>query len=382
MDGNLGSNHEYAISAEKLQRTFSVRRRSAAASTAASTAASQTGAVAAPGRLRAAPARINAAIGRIFRGERTTVTAVEDATFSIRAGERVAFVGPNGAGKSTTIRMLTGILTPTGGTAHVLGMVPWLERRRLAYRVGTVFGQRSQLWQHLPARDTFGLLAVVYELDRAAWRARLDHLADAFELKGLLDRPVRSLSLGERMRCEIVASLLHRPSVIFLDEPTIGLDVTAKAVIRDVVRRMADEDGSTVLLTSHDTGDMEQVCDRVIVINHGRVVIDGPVRDLRSRFVRRKRVTCVTVGAEPVASSLDGVRVLGTQPHRTTFEVDTSRTQIEALVADVLARARLADLTVEDPPMDEIVTLIYAQSGNASGDGAASAASRHSSGAT
>jgi ABC-2 type transport system ATP-binding protein len=211
-----------------------------------------------------------------------TVTAVDGLSFAIAPGERVAFVGPNGAGKSTTLKVLAGILRPDAGEVRVLGLEPSRQRRELAFCVGTVFGQRSQLWYQLPPRDTFELLGRVYEIDRRQHRRRVETLTALFELGPLVDTPVRHLSLGERMRCEIVASLLHSPRLLFLDEPTIGLDVTAKAAIRDLLRTESERERVTLILTSHDTGDIERVCTRVIVINHGRLLWDGPVTELRS----------------------------------------------------------------------------------------------------
>jgi ABC-2 type transport system ATP-binding protein len=304
---------------------------------------------------------LGGSLRQLIRPETHEVVALDGLSFRIEEGERVAFVGPNGAGKSTTIKILTGILHPSGGEAQVLGEVPWKSREKLAYRLGTVFGQRTQLWYHLPAADTFDLLARIYELDDAAYRGRRGELVEAFELAPLLEKPVRQLSLGERMRCEVVASLLHAPDVLFLDEPTIGLDVTAKATIRDLVHDMSVRDGSTVLLTSHDTGDMERVCDRVIVINHGKLLLDEPVASLRQNYIKRKRVTLLT--AEPdVAIEMEGVERVEHAPHRTVLEVDTTKAPVEAVVAAALAASRLRDLTVEDPPMEEIVKAIYAAS--------------------
>jgi ABC-2 type transport system ATP-binding protein len=310
-------------------------------------------------RVRERAAGLLSALRQVVAPRTRDVVAVDGVTFSIEKGERVAFVGPNGAGKSTTLKMLSGILHPTGGTARVCGHVPWEDRTRLGFRIGTVFGQRSQLWWHLPAADTFDLLARIYEQDEATYRRRRDALVDAFAVGTLLGKPVRQLSLGERMRCEIVASLLHEPEVLFLDEPTIGLDVTAKAVIRDLVRERSVKDGCTLVLTSHDTGDMEKVCERVIVIHDGRLLLDRPVSDLRRGWLRRKVVTLAT-SEESVALSLPGVRVLESAKHRTVLEVDTATTPIEVVVQAVLKAARLADLTVEDPPMEEIVKAIYA----------------------
>jgi ABC-2 type transport system ATP-binding protein len=310
-------------------------------------------------RVRERPPGLRGVIRYLVRPPTRDVVAVDAVSFRIEPGERVAFVGPNGAGKSTTIKLLAGILHPSAGAARVLGLVPWADRARLAYRIGTVFGQRTQLWFHLPPRDTFALLARIYDQDDATHRRRLGELIDAFDVGRLLDTPVRQLSLGERMRCDLVASLLHAPEVLFLDEPTIGLDVTAKAVIRDLVRDTSRRDGSTVLLTSHDTGDMERVCDRVLVIHRGRLLLDQPIADLRKTYIRRKVVTLLTA-EERIAIALPGVTVAEEAPHRTVLEVDVAATPIEAVVQAALKASRLRDLTVEDPPMEEIVQAIYA----------------------
>jgi len=310
-------------------------------------------------RVRERPKGLRGTLRYLVNPPTRDVAAVDGVSFTIEPGERVAFVGPNGAGKSTTIKMLAGILHPSAGTAHVLGLVPWGDRKKLAYKIGTVFGQRTQLWYHLPAKDTFALLARVYDQDEATHRRRLGELVDAFGVGKLLETPVRQLSLGERMRCEIVASLLHAPQVLFLDEPTIGLDVTAKAVIRDLIRDTSRRDGSTVLLTSHDTGDMERVCDRVLVIHNGRLLLDKPIADLRKSYIRRKVVTLLTA-EERITLALPGVAVTEEAPHKTVLEVDVEKTSIEAVVQAALKASRLNDLTVEDPPMEEIVQAIYA----------------------
>jgi ABC-2 type transport system ATP-binding protein len=231
---------------------------------------------------RARSGGLSARARDLFRPLTETVQAIDGLSFSIAPGERVAFIGPNGAGKSTTLKVLAGILRPDAGEVRVLGLVPCDERQRLAFHIGTVFGQRSQLWYQLPPRDTFALLGRVYEIDRRQHRRRVEALTALFELEALVDTPVRHLSLGERMRCEIVASLLHSPRLLFLDEPTIGLDVSAKAAIRDLLRTESERERVTLILTSHDTGDIERVCTRVIVINHGRLLWDGPVAALRS----------------------------------------------------------------------------------------------------
>ena len=209
-------------------------------------------------RVQSRGAGMGAALRALVRPSYTNVDAVRGVSFTIEAGERVSFVGPNGAGKSTTIKMLSGILYPTSGIATVQGLVPWKQRRLLGYQIGTIFGQRSRLWLHLPAMEAFNLLARVYDLDESTFRRRLGELIDLFDIEALARKPVRVLSLGERMRCELVACLLHSPRILFLDEPTIGLDVVAKAALRQLIRDQSEREGMTILLTSHDTGDMEQ----------------------------------------------------------------------------------------------------------------------------
>ncbi len=219
----------------------------------------------------------------LFARERTEVVSVDNVSFSVPEGQALAFVGPNGAGKSTTIRMLTGILRPTSGSARVLGFDPWKDRARMAFHIGAVFGQRSQLWYHLPAGDTFDLLARIYNIDPREYKKRRDELVERFDLGALIDVPVRKLSLGQRMRAEVAASLLHKPKLLMLDEPTIGLDINARHQLRELIREWNRRDGLTVFLTSHDTGDIESVAERVIIINHGRIVLDDTVDDLRNR---------------------------------------------------------------------------------------------------
>jgi ABC-2 type transport system ATP-binding protein len=287
------------------------------------------------------------------------IEAVRGVSFSVNAGERVAFIGPNGAGKSTTIKMLSGILHPTSGDVSLLGHSPWRERQEVARRIGAVFGQRSQLWYHLPAGETFDLLAKIYDIEPAAYRRRLNELVEGFSIGGLLQQPVRNLSLGERMRCEIVASLLHKPQLLFLDEPTIGLDVDAKAKIRDLVRCAAIDDGVSILLTSHDTGDIEQVCDRVIIIDQGRIILDETLQALRARYLNSKRI--VVHSADPAPDlGLGGATWLEHDGIRHVLQIDTTVIPAGQVLAALLAKMECSDVTVEDPPMDDIVRRIYA----------------------
>ncbi len=279
-----------------------------------------------------------------FSPEYKTITAVDKISFDIKKGERVAFIGPNGAGKSTTIKMLSSILYPSSGTALVNGLIPWDNRRRLSYDIGTVFGQRSQLWYNLPVQDSFALMGKIYDLDEVPFKRRLSKLVNLFEIRDLLEHPTRSLSLGQRMRCEIVASLLHKPQVLFLDEPTIGLDVTAKEIIRNLVKKQALEEDTTLLLTSHDTDDMEKVCERVIIINKGKIIFDDSIKALRDSYLRKKYIEITTEHGEKIRE-----------------EVNTRQTPVKKAIDELVKKHHVVDMTVENPPMEEIIKEIYSR---------------------
>lgn len=288
------------------------------------------------------------------------VVAVDALSFAIEPGERVAFIGPNGAGKSTTLKMLAGILEPDAGLVRVLGLEPTRQRRQLAFRIGTVFGQRSQLWQQLPPRDTYELLGHVYERESLAHRRQIDTLTETFALHGLLDTPVRQLSLGERMRCEIVASLLHQPRMLFLDEPTIGLDVSAKRAIQSLLHANSARDGVTLVLTSHDTGDIEAICERVIVINDGRLIWDGSLEQLRRRFLTTKRVT-VFSEVEQLQMELAGVQTMARRPYCVECEVTLATASVGQVVDAALRQGPVRDLVVEDAPLEAVIRALYAE---------------------
>lgn len=297
----------------------------------------------------------------LFKPEYHSVEAVRGLSFAMEAGELLGFIGPNGAGKSTTIKILTGILHPTSGDAKVLGFIPWKERQKLAYHIGTVFGQRPQLWYHLPAIDTFLLFGKIYELDDRETKKRIAFLSEAFEIQDLLETPVRKLSLGQRMRCEVAASLLHRPKLLLLDEPSIGLDVVAKQHIRDAIRTMSQEENVGILLTSHDAGDLEALCRRVIVINHGQIVYEDKVSNLKRKFLTRKMVEVRYAEEVSPTFSIDGVEILKVGSYGVKLRFDTTKTPVDAVMAHLSEAGELVDITVSDPPLEEVIAKIYEQ---------------------
>jgi ABC-2 type transport system ATP-binding protein len=304
-------------------------------------------------------AGMGGSVRSLFQPQYSLIEAVRGLTFQMEAGELLGFIGPNGAGKSTTIKMLTGILHPTGGEAKVLGFVPWRERQKLAYHIGTVFGQRPQLWYHLPAIDTFTLFGKIYELDDRETKKRIEFLAEAFEIRDLLETPVRKLSLGQRMRCEVAASLLHRPRLILLDEPSIGLDVVAKQRIRDAIREMARMENVGVLLTSHDAGDLEALCKRVIIINHGQIVYEDKVSNLKRKFLTSKLVEVRYADQVSKSFTMDGADVLKVGSYGVKLRFDTRATSVERVLSNLTDAGSVVDITISDPPLEEVIAKIY-----------------------
>ena len=296
-----------------------------------------------------------------FRRSTSQVTAVDGISLDVPAGQSVAFIGPNGAGKSTTIKILTGILHPTSGHVAVLGFTPWTERRKLVQHIGAVFGQRSQLWYHLPPADTFELISRIYGLDRREFRQMRDALVDRFALGPFMSTPVRKLSLGQRMRAEVAASLLHRPRILFLDEPTIGLDAVARQELRDLIREWNTREGATIFLTSHDAGDIEHVAQRVIVINHGRVIVDGPVAEMRRRYVNTRVVRAQFLEL-PRQIQIPGSMLRSQSAYEWILEIDVSITPVQEAIARLLEAAPIADITVEDPPLERVIAGVYKES--------------------
>jgi viologen exporter family transport system ATP-binding protein len=290
-----------------------------------------------------------------FRRERHVVTAVNGISFRVDRGELLGYLGPNGAGKSTTIKMLTGILVPTGGHISVAGLEPSRKRIELAHRIGAMFGQRIQLWWDLPLRDSFELLRHIYRVPADRHRANLARFREVLELDPFLDTPVRQLSLGQRIRGELTAAMLHAPELLFLDEPTIGLDVVAKQRVRDFLVEINREDGVTVMLTTHDLGDIERLCNRLLVIDHGSLIWDGGIPELKERYGgERTLVIDLEEPAPPLV--VEGAVVDRVDGPRQWLRFKGSASEITSRVAEA---ARLVDLQVQEPDIEEIVRRIY-----------------------
>ncbi|MFP4423618.1 MAG: ATP-binding cassette domain-containing protein [Candidatus Woesearchaeota archaeon] len=286
------------------------------------------------------------------------VKAVDNISFSIKEGELVALIGPNGAGKSTTLKMLTGILHSDKGTLRVNGLNPAKERKKLAFQVGTVFGQKPQLWYHLPAIDTFDLFSRIYELDQKEYHKRLKELVSYFQLEEFLHTSVRKLSLGQRMRAEIVASLLHKPRILFLDEPSIGLDITTKKRIRSFIKDINKKEKLSIILTSHDMQDIDKICKRIFIINHGKIVYEGSIKDMRQNYLNRK---IISVLCDHAVSSvkLKHTRILKKAKFSFKLELDTSKRTIKSLLQDLTEKFSIIDLNIANPPIEDIIEDIY-----------------------
>lgn len=281
--------------------------------------------------------------------------AIDNLTFSIRKGEKVAFLGANGAGKSTVIKMLTGILTPTAGDILIENLVPWKQRTQLAHRIGIIFGQRSQLWAHLPAKDAYKLISHIYGLSKSQYNHRLAEITQVLDLDNLIDTPVRQLSLGQRMRCEIGATLLHKPPILFLDEPTIGIDINSKLAIRDYLNYLSEREDTTIFMTSHDIGDVDHVCDRVIILNEGKKTIDENIDFLKERHLSIKRIK-VKIEEDKIDLKLPGLKILECSPQLALLEVDTKLNSVKSVISEIFSSYTVYDISVLNPPLEGIIS--------------------------
>jgi ABC-2 type transport system ATP-binding protein len=300
---------------------------------------------------------IRAAFRSLVAPRREQVVAVEDVSFAVQAGEILGYLGPNGAGKSTTIKMLTGVLVPSAGRARVLGLEPYRDRTRNATQIGVVFGQRTQMWWDLPAIESFLILRHMYQVPDSVYRETIAELDEYLELSSFWKAPVRQLSLGQRMRADLAAAMIHRPPVLFLDEPTVGMDVVGKERIRLLLAHLARDRGTTILLTTHDLGDVQRLCKRVLIIDHGRAIYEGDLQTLAELEGAHRRLE-VRFAEEVVAPAIDGAQLELVDGVKAVYRFPANRNP-QDILGPLAARYPVADLTVESPDFEEIIRLIY-----------------------
>ena len=301
-----------------------------------------------------------AAVRNLFSLERTSKVAVDGITFAIEKGEMVGYVGPNGAGKSTTVKMLTGILVPTSGEVEVDGLIPHRDRKRLAYRIGVVFGQKTQLWWDVPVIESLRLLKEIYKIPASTYEANMELFNDLLDLHEFQDTPVRQLSLGQRMRSDLVAALLHNPDILFLDEPTIGVDVVAKDRFCSFLRQLNEERQVTVLLTTHDLSDIEKVCERLMIIDEGRIIYDGAIADLKRFAPYRVLVVDFADGVSNV--EIDRAELVEREERRARFRFNRGQISASELIIEMAKKYPVRDVSVEEPEIEAIVREIYERS--------------------
>lgn len=303
-------------------------------------------------------AGIGAAVKSLFNPQYTIVKALDDVSFKIDEGEIVGYIGPNGAGKSTTIKIISGILVPDSGSCNILGNTPWKDRINHVKNIGVVFGQRSQLWWDVPVMDSFNLLKDIYKIPENIFKDNLELLTATLDLSSLLSTPVRQLSLGQRMRCEIGASLLHNPRILFLDEPTIGLDAVSKIAVRSFIKTINRERKVTVILTTHDMNDIEALADRIILIGRGKILLDGTLTELKSKFVNQKTlIVDFTESSDEI--HIKGTEVLSRSKERMTLSVDLERIRVSEVIGLLSDKLDILDVSVESRPIEEIIVDLY-----------------------
>ncbi len=316
---------------------------------------------------------LGGAVRDLFHREYSSMRAVDDISFSIEPGEMVGYIGPNGAGKSTSVKMLTGILTPTSGEVRANGFVPYKQRMAYAATIGVVFGQRTQLWWDIPVIESFRLLKEIYSVSDSDYKARLKQFDDILGLSEYMSQPVRKLSLGQRMRCDMAAALLHNPPLLFLDEPTIGLDLLAKEAIRKFLKETNQEFGTTMLLTTHDLVDIEELCDRLMLIDHGRILFDGPLSELKARVGQQSQVRFDLKDPEQAnaieALQLDGVACEKRDPLTCSLVFDRDRHTTGELIRQVVAVADVRDIVIEEESIESIIRRVYTNSAVLQRDG-------------
>lgn len=294
----------------------------------------------------------------LFYREHTIVEALKDISFTIEPGEIVGYIGPNGAGKSTTIKIMSGILVPDGGNCRIMGFTPWKNRVEYVKNIGVVFGQRSQLWWDVPVIDSFELIKDIYHVPTHEYKNTLDLLIETLELKDIINSPVRQLSLGQRMRCEIAASLIHNPQILFLDEPTIGLDAVSKIAVRKFIKTINQEKGVTVVLTTHDMNDIEALANRVILIGKGSLLYDGNLEELRKRFGTHKTIT-VDYRKNTNSINIPGTTIIHWSPEHAVLSIDTEQILTSDVITQLSNQLDLLDVTIESQPIEDIIVQLY-----------------------
>lgn len=299
-------------------------------------------------------------IYNLFNSDEKIVNAVNNISFNVKEGETVAFIGPNGAGKSTTIKMLTGILYPTSGNIKICGLTPIKDRNELAYKIGTVFGQRSQLLPNLPLTESMEMFGAMYDMSKEEIKKRINELVDLFDLKDFMNQPVRKLSLGQRMRAEIATSLIHSPKIIFLDEPTIGLDVVSKKSLRDLLLRINKEEKVTIFLTSHDTEDIQSICERCIIISHGEIIIDTSTKELMNNHIKNKNIIITPlkeIKEYPILSK--GINYIKKNKNQIIVDVDTDIINTQKALQELIEKFEIDDVNVENESLESVIRGIY-----------------------
>ena len=296
----------------------------------------------------------------LFRRKSKVVRAVNNISFNVLEGETIAFIGPNGAGKSTTIKMLTGILYPTSGDIKICGLTPIKDRDKLSYSIGTVFGQRSQLLPNLPLTDSMEMFGLMYDMSDSDIKKRIRELSNLFDLKDFINQPVRKLSLGQRMRAEIAVSLMHSPKIIFLDEPTIGLDVVSKKKLRDLLLKINKDEGVTIFLTSHDTEDIQSICDRCVIINHGRIIIDTSTCDLMTTYAKNKNIIITPeTYFDDFPELSNGISYVEKTRDRIVVFVDTALIGTQKALQELTRKFNIDDVNIENQSLEDVIRSIY-----------------------
>ena len=300
------------------------------------------------------------ALRTLFSRSYEDKVAVSDVNMDLEAGELVGYIGPNGAGKSTTIKMLTGILVPTSGSIEVAGIVPYAHRNANARNIGVVFGQRSQLYWDLPLIESFELLRAIYSVPQDRYRQNMKRFTEILEMEPFLRTPVRQLSLGQRMRGDFAAAMLHDPKIVYLDEPTIGLDVIAKEAIREFVKHINEERGTTIILTTHDLADVERLCRRIIIIDNGTIIYDGGIERIKEQYGTH-RTLVLTLTAPHPNPALDGAELVSNDRGQASYRFDRRRVRADQLIRQATERYELRDVTIEEPDLESIIRRIYVE---------------------